>query len=92
MLCGQQRALVQPIMKNKKYLFKTIKNLKEKYHNRTYITGFEFSIAIQDLLISEDGYVIYTGNYENVNCVILRELIRKIKKHPIIWSIFFMVA
>ena len=79
-------------MKNKKYLFKTIKNLKEKYYNRPYITGFEFSIAIQDLLILEDGYVIDTGNYENVNCVILRELIRKIKKHPIIWSIFFMVA
>ena len=79
-------------MKNKKYLFKTIKNLKEKYYTRPYITGFEFSIAIQDLLISEDGYVIDTGNYENVNCVILRELIRKIKKHPIIWSIFFMVA
>ena len=54
-------------MKNKKYLFKTIKNLKEKYYNRPYITGFEFSIAIQDLLISEDGYVIDTGNYENVN-------------------------
>ena len=79
-------------MKNKKYLFKTIKKLKEKYYNRLYITGFEFSIAIQDLLISEDGYVIDTGNYENVNCVILRELRRKINKHPIIWSIFFMVA
>lgn len=92
MLCGQRKALAELIMKNKKYLFKTIKNLKEKYYNRSYITGFEFSIAIQDLLISEDGYVIYTGNYENVNCVILRELIRKIKKHPIIWSIFFMVA
>ena len=32
-----------------------------------WIDGFDFSVFIQDLLISRDGYVIDTGNWENVN-------------------------
>lgn len=57
-----------------------------------YLNGFEFSILIQKLLISENGYVIDTGNWENVNAEVALRLVEKIKKHPILWKHFFMVA
>lgn len=57
-----------------------------------YLNGFEFSILIHNLLISENGYVIYTGNWENANAEVALRLVEKIKKHPILWKHFFMVA
>ena len=57
-----------------------------------YLNGFEFSILIQKLLISENGYVIDTGNWENVNAEVALRLVEKIKKHQILWKHFFMVA
>lgn len=56
------------------------------------LSGFEFSIFMQNVLISEDGYVIDTGNYENVNAEVALRLAEKIKKHPLLWKFFFMVA
>ena len=57
-----------------------------------YLNGFEFSILIHNLLISENGYVIDTGNWENVNAEVALRLVEKIKKHPILWKHFFKVA
>lgn len=57
-----------------------------------YLNGFEFSILLQKLLISENGYVIDTGNWENVNAEVALRLVEKIKKHPLLWKHFFMVA
>ena len=57
-----------------------------------YLNGFEFSILIHNLLISENGYVIDTGNWENVNAEVALRLVEKINKHPILWKHFFMVA
>lgn len=57
-----------------------------------YLNGFEFSILIQKLLISENGYVIDAGNLENVNAEVALRLVEKIKRHPILWKHFFMVA
>ena len=57
-----------------------------------YLNGFEFSILIHNLLISENGYVIDTGNWDNVNAEVALRLVKKIKKHPILWKHFFMVA
>ena len=57
-----------------------------------YLNGFEFSILIHNLLISENGYVIDAGNWENVNAEVALRLVEKIKKHPILWKHFFMVA
>lgn len=57
-----------------------------------YLNGFEFSILIQKLLISENGYVIDTGNWENVNAEVALRLVEKIRRHPILWKHFFMVA
>lgn len=57
-----------------------------------FADGFDFSIFMQRLLIQEGGYVIDTGNWENVNYVCASRLLDKIKKHPLIWKWFFMVG
>lgn len=68
------------------------KDILDKAYKKGYLNGFEFSIFIQNLLISENGYVIATGNWENVNAEVALRLADQIKKHPIIWKLFFMVA
>ena len=57
-----------------------------------WLSGFDFSVLMQEFLISEGGYVIDTGNYENVNAEIALRLAEKIKKHPKLWKWFFMVT
>ena len=71
---------------------KRIREGWEKAFTQGYLSGFDFSILMQHLLISEDGYVIDTGNYENVNAEVALRLMRKIQEHPLIWKLFFMVA
>lgn len=68
------------------------KMLLQKAKNYGYLNGVDFSIVMQNLLISEGSYVIDTGNYENVNAVVAIRLAEKIKKHPWLWKIFFMVG
>lgn len=55
-----------------------------------FIDGFDFSVFMQRLLIPEGSYVVDTGNWENVNYVCAYRLLDKIKKHPLIWRLFFM--
>ena len=57
-----------------------------------WLSGFDFSVLMHEFLISEGGYVIDTGNYENVNAEVALRLAEKIKKHPKLWQWFFMVA
>lgn len=57
-----------------------------------WIDGFDFSLFMQDLLVSRDGYVIDTGNWENANYACAHSLLDKIKRHPWIWKLFFMVG
>ena len=70
--------------------------MKEKILCKAYkqrqLSGLDFSVLMHRLLISEDGYVIDTGNYENVNAEVALRLAEKIKKHPKLWKWFFMVA
>lgn len=68
------------------------KDILDKAAKKSYLNGFEFSVLIQNLLISENGYVIDIGNWENVNAEIALCLVEKIKKHPILWKLFFRVA
>ena len=68
------------------------REILEKAYNQGYLSGFDFSIFIQDALISENGYVIDTGNWENVNAEVVLRLAENIKRHPILWRLFFMVA
>lgn len=68
------------------------KDILEKSYNQGWLSGFDFSVLIQRMTISEDGYVLDTGNFENVNAEVALRLAEKIKKHPILWKMFFMVA
>lgn len=69
-----------------------VKILKERACEQGWLSGLDFALLMQDLLISEGGYVIDTGNWENVNAEVALRLIDKIKSHPILWKLFFMVA
>ena len=68
------------------------KEILNKAYKQGWLGCFDFSLLIQDMTISENGYVIGTGNWENVNAEIALRLAEQIKKHPIIWKLFFMVA
>lgn len=64
----------------------------DKAYQQGWLSGFDFSILIQNALISEGGYVIDNGNWENVNSEVALRLAQNIKRHPILWKLFFMVA
>jgi len=66
--------------------------LLKKAYEQGWLSGFDFSVLIQNLLVSEGGYVLDTGNYENVNAEVALRLVEKIKNHPRLWEWFFMVA
>lgn len=70
-----------------------IRDFDEAYKNddmrKEYLA---FSKFMQNAFISEDGYIIDTGNFQTVNLELIELVYRKIKKHPIIWKLFFMVA
>ena len=68
------------------------REILDKAYNQGYLSGFDFSIFVQDALISENGYVIDTGNWENANAEVVLRLAKSIKRHPILWRLFFMVA
>lgn len=68
-----------------------INDILEKAKSQGWLDGFDFSILMQELLVSENGYVIDTGNWENVNAAIALMLVEKVARHPILWKLF-MVA
>lgn len=51
-----------------------------------------FSQFFQRAFISENGYIVDTGNFETVNREMIDLVYEKIKKHPILWKVFFMIA
>lgn len=59
---------------------------------RGSLTDSEFSLLMENFLISEGGYVIDVGNNLMVNAEVALLLAEKIKKHPLLWKLFFMVA
>lgn len=63
-----------------------------KYKREQDEEDLEYMLQIQDLLISENGWVIDTGNYQQVNTEILCRLKEKIRCHPYLWKWFFMIA
>ena len=67
--------------------------------NKAYLKGNDifheylaFSLFFQRAFISEDGYIIDTGNFETVNREMLSMVYERIKKHPILWRLFFMIG
>ena len=63
-----------------------------KAYQQGWLSGFDFSILIQRLLVSENGYVINSGTWKNANAEVALRLAEQIKKHPILWKLFFMIA
>ena len=68
------------------------KEILDKAYEQGWLSGFDFSVLMQNFLVSENGYVIDTGNYENVNAEVALRLAEKIKRHPKLWEWLFMVA
>ena len=79
-----------------KTIYKTrdeiIGELEYKAYDKGFLTNDEFAFLMQELLVSEDGYVLDTGNGGQVNAEIALRIIKKIKKHPKLWEWLFMVA
>ena len=75
-----------------KHWFDNYKELANKAYDQGYLSAFDFSIFMQRALISKYGYVLDTGNYENVNAEVALRLAEKIEKHPLLWKLFFMVG
>lgn len=69
-----------------------INEICDKARSKGWLNGFDFSILIQELTIPEGAWVLDTGNFENVNAEVALRLIDRIRRHPIIWKLFFMVA
>ena len=69
-----------------------INEICDKARSKGWLNGFDFSVLIQELTIPEGAWVIDTGNFENVNAEVALRLIDRIRRHPIIWKLFFMVA
>ena len=68
------------------------KEILDKAYQQGWLSGFDFSLLIQDMTITENGYVLGTGNWENVNAEVALRLAEQIKKHSILWKLFFMLA
>lgn len=69
-----------------------IDELNYKAYDEGFLTNDEFAFLMQELLVSENGYVLDTGSGGQVNAEIALRIIKKIKKHPILWEWLFMVA
>ena len=79
-----------------KTIYKTrdeiIGELEYKAYDKGFLTNDEFAFLMQELLVSEGGYVLDSGNGAQVNAEIALRIIKKIKKHPKLWKWLFMVA
>ena len=71
------------------YYAKTGKHSKpEENYFEEYL---QLSRLIQSIFISDDGYVIDTGNFQTCNVAIVRDILERVKRHPILWKIFMVV-
>ena len=62
----------------------TSDDLREEY--------LQFSRFVQGAFISPGAWIIDTGNYQTVNRELIEDIYCKIRKHPLIWKLFFRVA
>lgn len=56
-----------------------------------WLSGYDFSVLMQELLVSPNAYVIPIGNWENVNAAVAQILVQRIRRHPLLWKLFFMI-
>lgn len=56
-----------------------------------WLSGFDFSVLMQELLVPPNAYVIPFGNWENANAAVAQLLVQRIRRHPLLWKLFFMI-
>lgn len=62
---------------------------KEKECGGGGLNGIDFCVMFQDMYINDGDWVIDTGNYINVNLPVMEKFAAQVKKHPIIFALFF---
>ena len=56
------------------------------------MSDLNFRIEIEKLLVDEEYWSRYDWmNNATGNAIIVEELAKKIKKHPLIWKLFFLI-
>lgn len=73
---------------------KKAEEILDSAENRTFLSDLEFRVVICDLLENpKNGF--FSGidwcTNDMANKMIIEELIKRIKAHPIIWKLFFMI-
>ena len=56
-----------------------------------WLNGYDFSVLMQELLVSPTSYVLPIGNWENANAAVAQLLVQRIQRHPLLWKLFFMI-
>lgn len=59
-------------------------------YDRLFHEYLKFSQFIQRIFLKPDSYITDTGNFETANLALIPIIFKKIKKHPLIWKMFFM--
>lgn len=65
-------------------------NLLKKAAEEGELSGKEFSLLMQDLLIPHGAYIIPIGNWENTNAEVALRLQERIRRHSILWRLFMV--
>ncbi len=80
-------------MKDKDRRLKHLQQFEDSYFNNDLFKEYlNFSLYIQDLFLSDGGYIIDTGNFETANLELINLIEEKIRKHPFLFKLFFEVA
>ena len=77
---------------DEKRIEESIRGFEKFYRKDIEQEYLNFSRFIQGLFISPDGWILDTGDYRTVNRALIKDIYCKIRKHPLIWKIFFRVA
>ena len=56
-----------------------------------HMNNDEFAQFIREVLVAKDTYLMSTGTCYTENGIIKNELEKRIKKHPILWKLFFRI-
>lgn len=71
---------------------KEAQDIIEKAKEVGFLGDFDVRNFLSEIVISEGGYVMDTGSRSDVNAIIVLRLAERIKEHPILWKLFFMIA
>ena len=78
---------------DEEYMNKGMATFVENYgNNNLHGEYLGFSQFIQGCFISKGNWIIDTGNFEAVNSELMVLIEQRIKKHPFLWKILFMIA